>query len=402
MKKRVFIITAMVLVGLAGQAQRSTDMNLVRKTMKQQHSLMTRNDIAPIKATYNVNDNGTLKQYRDDFIYDEYEYYLTQKSTSVMNNGEWQPFTETTYEVDWNYSPIEIITMKWDGNDWMNDTRSTLEYDEIGFVPVIKEEVIEQWIDNNWVNIHKYVYDYEPIVTLIIKDWNGNTWENHYLYTFEGDGLSERTILLQYWQGGAWQNQEKTVITYNASLHEESITIMEWSNASWVNYEQHTYEYDSHGYVSKIYKRAWENGSWSSTNYQDITYTSDGMGNTTEAVVRANGNANQNTDLTLYYNEEATIDYENVHQINMEYTDLTAVNETETTSRFSVYPNPAESSLVIRGEQFQKAEVLDLAGQKVMESTHPTLDMNALSSGAYLLRIQRKDGTVETQKIVVK
>ena len=392
---------ALVLMGLAGEAQQNIDMNVVRKAMKQQHAMTTRNDIAPIKATYSVSNDGTPREYRDDFVYDEWEYFLTQKSTNVKINGEWQPSQRTTYEVDWNYCPIEAITMKWNDSYWMNDTRITFQYEEIGYIPLIKEEVHEIWGGNSWTNVNKYIYDYDPLVTIIIKDWNGNTWENHYLYTIEG-ALNETTLLLQYWQGGAWQNQEKAVFHYHSNGNEDFITFMGWENGTWVNREQHTYEYDANGYLSKVFKRGWENGNWSNTNYQTLNYTADGMGNSIEALCRATGNADPNTDLTMYYNEGESIDYEQVHQINMEYIDLTAIHEVEATSRFSVYPNPAGSTLVIRGEQFQKAEMYNLAGQKMLESESHILELKALSSGAYLLKIHRTDGIVETQKVLVK
>lgn len=399
--KRTFIFAAILMMGIAGQAQQSIDMNVVRKAMKQQHAMNSRNDIAPIKATYNVNNDGTLVEYRDDFVYDEWEYFLTQKSTSVMNNGEWQRYLRTDYEVDWNYCPVEVTTLKWNDGYWYNDTRITCEYDEVGFVPIIREEVHEQWVENDWMNVNKYIYDYDPIVSIIIKDWNGSTWENHYLYTMES-ALNETTVLLQYWQGGAWQNQEKAIYHYHTNGNEDFITFMEWVSGAWVNHERHTYEYDGQNRLTKIYKRGWENGNWSNTNYQTLNYTNDGMGNSSEALCRATGNANPNTDLTMYYNEGESIDYENVHQITMEYIDLTAIHETEATSRFSVYPNPAGNTLVIRGEQFQKAELYNLAGQKVIESESPSLEWKNLSSGAYLLKIHRTDGIVETQKVLVR
>lgn len=399
--RRISIILAMLMIGMAGQAQRGIDMNVVRKAMKQQHGMMNRNDIAPIKANYQVNNNGTLLQYRDDFEYDEYEYYLTKLNTAQMNNGNWEPYMETTYEVDWNYCPIEAVTVKWDGSYWMNNLRVTYQYEEVGFIPFIKEEVHEIWGGNNWVNLHKYVYDYDPLVTVIIKDWNGNTWENHYLYTIETE-LNQATILLQYWQGGAWQNQERSILTLNAQGNEETITITEWQNATWVNEEQHTYEYDANGYLSKIFKRSWENGSWSNTNYQTLNYTSDGMGNSTNVVCRVSGNAELNTDVTMYYNEGESIDYEQVQEISMDYIDLTEVQEHATMSHFNVFPNPTEGRLEIRGEQFLKVVLYNLTGQKVLESENNILELKALSSGAYLLKIHRTDGIDETQKILVK
>lgn len=390
------------MIGIAGQAQRSTDLNLVKKTIQQQQGITMRNDIAPVKSIYKVSNGNTLVTYRDDFVYDEYEYFLMQRSTEVQSAGNWVPYMVTNIEVDYNSNPIEEITQKYDGGNWVNDTRVTLEYDESFFIPLLKEEVFEKWETDTWMKQHKYIYDYEPVTTIIVKDWNGNTWENHYLYTFESDeSTNESVILLQYWLGGAWQNQERTVITYDELFNEQTITTTAWANSVWVNVEQHSYEYDAQGYLSKIEKRGWENGSWSTTNYQTITYTSDGMGNSINAICRASGTASVNTDITMYYNHGESIDYNGVQEINMEYADLTGVAE-NIVFHFSAYPNPTENRIEIVGERFLKVEVYSLKGQKVMESWNRTIDLKPLSSGAYLLRIHNTDGLVETQKVLVK
>lgn len=398
--RKVSILFAMLIISMAGQAQRSIDLNLVKKAMRQQQGITARNDIAPIKATYQTVNGSSITKYRDDFAYDEYEYFLTQKTTRVQNGASWNYYMVTNIEVDYNNNPIEEITQKYTGDYWLNDTRVTMTYDEVGFIPFLKEEIFEKWEESDWVKQHKYIYDYDPVVTIIVKDWNGNTWENHYLYTIEGTA-NETTVLLQYWLGGAWQNQEKSVFVYNALGNEQTITFMEWSNATWVNAEQHSYEYDSQDHLSKITKKGWENGNWSSTNFQTLNYTSDGMGNSLNAYCRANGSVSSNTDITMYFNHGESIDYEDIQEISMEYSDLSSVSE-HAANQYSVYPNPTENSIEILGEQFLKAEVYNLEGQKLMESWNRSLDLKPLSSGAYLLRIHNTDGTIETQKVLVK
>jgi hypothetical protein len=67
-----------------------------------------------------------------------------------------------------------------------------------------------------------------------------------------------------------------------------------------------------------------------------------------------------------------------------------------------VYPVPAENEIQIQAEGFQKAEIYSLSGQKLVESQSEKMNVGALSSGIYLLKVFDRAGNVETQKLMVK
>ena len=67
-----------------------------------------------------------------------------------------------------------------------------------------------------------------------------------------------------------------------------------------------------------------------------------------------------------------------------------------------VYPIPAENEIQIQAEGFQKAEIYSLTGQKLMESQSEKMNVGALSSGIYLLKVFDRAGNAETQKLMVK
>ena len=74
-------------------------------------------------------------------------------------------------------------------------------------------------------------------------------------------------------------------------------------------------------------------------------------------------------------------------------------------SPFTFYPNPVKDHLTLRfddGIEPESVELYDLAGRLV--GTKPngleSMDMNAMSSGVYMLRITMKDGTRYHEKIV--
>jgi hypothetical protein len=85
----------------------------------------------------------------------------------------------------------------------------------------------------------------------------------------------------------------------------------------------------------------------------------------------------------------------------VEYVDLTSVDE-NAAAKFMVYPIPAENEIQIQAEGFQKAEIYSLTGQKLMESQSEKMNVGALSSGIYLLKVFDRAGNAETQKLMVK
>lgn len=397
--KRSILLTVLVVLSMAGTAQHSIDMRLVEKALHPNQTRSLRDDIAPFRAQYYVNE-AAIVNFRDVYSYDENEYYLTEIKTDIQDLGSWIPYSMTTYDYDYNLMPVEIVTQKWD-DGYVKDKRSLISY--IGdFDPLIHEEVFQKWENGGWVNTIKHMYSYEPEQTILVKEWNGNNFENQLLYTIENQGLVT-TILLQSWNGGAWMNEEKQEITYNHNQEIQERVIMKWTSPTWTNDEKHVYEYESSYKLNKIIKSVWENGAWSSDKIKIINYNHVGF-NSVYAVCEANygDGDNLNDDIELFYNGGLSVTYKHIHEISMDYVDLTKIAEYTTSSRFTVAPNPAHDQILINGEQFMKAELYSLTGQKVLESSTSEITLNGISAGAYLLKIQNQTGKVETQKVLIR
>lgn len=83
-------------------------------------------------------------------------------------------------------------------------------------------------------------------------------------------------------------------------------------------------------------------------------------------------------------------------------------NTTETTSSeqaFTLYPIPVKNQLTLRfddGVEPESVELFDLAGRLVSSKPNDleTIDINAMSSGVYLLRVTMKDGTTYHKKVL--
>ena len=354
MKRVIICLLALMICGANGFAQH--------------------NDLAPYRATYFTAEEGIMMR-QDDFNYDE-NFYLTEKITTIEDLvGHWINYARETYEYEFDDNPVEILTERWEGyedGEWVNDQYTTLSYEDVGMTSMVKEKLVKTWQDGNWVNLHWYFYDYEPIHTVIIKDWIGTQWENHLLDTYEENG-DETTVLVQYWQGGAWQNMEL-----------------------------HTYHYDSYHYLKDITKTLFVGGEWSPTQTKTITYTNDDLGNTNIAVCESNygGMDEKNTDIEIFFGEEKSILYPHIKEIAVLYYDITGVAENSMEQQFTIYPNPVKDRFTILGEDFKKAEVYSLSGQKVLESNNPDIMLGDIASGAYLVKVFRNNGTTETHKLI--
>ena len=400
MKKNILFPAMLVLCAIIGQAQTSIDMNLVKKMLHPQQARSLRDDIAPSRVIYHTNEDAII-EYSDVYLYDEFEYYLAEIQTSYKDLDSWLPYSNTTYEYDYNLMPVKITTKIWD-NGYVNDKSTTITYNGDDFDPLIQEELFQKWDNGSWVNLYKNIYSYEPEQTILVKDWNGSGFENHYLYIIENDATTT-TILLQFWKDGAWQNQEKQTITYDHGLNIQERVFQQWDNPNWINAERDLYEYEAPFKLTKVTKTLWDNNTWSPDKVQTIHYTHQGY-NSTHAICEANyGNAETlNTDIEMFYNQGQCVTYKHVNEVFVDYVDVTKLQEHPSFSQFIIAPNPIQDQLRIQGHSFMKAELYTMTGQKVLESVSPVITINGVSSGAYLLKIQDLEGRVETQKVLVQ
>lgn len=88
-------------------------------------------------------------------------------------------------------------------------------------------------------------------------------------------------------------------------------------------------------------------------------------------------------------------------------TPVLGINDFEISSKLKIYPNPATSQVIIDTKELDNAhlEVLDANGKKMfvqkLYGTLNTIDINNLSSGIYLFKVNSKEGS-ETSKVIKK
>ena len=72
----------------------------------------------------------------------------------------------------------------------------------------------------------------------------------------------------------------------------------------------------------------------------------------------------------------------------------TAINDVEMEKYYSVYPNPAVSSIYVSGEDVKEVQICSLNGQILMTSNDQSVNISKLAKGNYLAVIRAKNGTV--------
>jgi len=81
----------------------------------------------------------------------------------------------------------------------------------------------------------------------------------------------------------------------------------------------------------------------------------------------------------------------------------TSVGENAAKS-FKVYPNPANSTIFVEGENVKTVEVYNSLGQNVATvegSAKTTVDVTSFDNGVYFVKVVANDGTVMTEKVAI-
>lgn len=77
----------------------------------------------------------------------------------------------------------------------------------------------------------------------------------------------------------------------------------------------------------------------------------------------------------------------------------TAINNVELSTLYSIYPNPAKSSIYVNGPNIQAIDIYTLEGKQVMSSIQQKVNIDALKKGVYMLNITTGKGNV-SKKLV--
>ena len=396
MKKLIFTLAIAMMVFGSGNvfAQRSDRMAKAKAFAQQRFQKSDESLYEPVSANY----TDTEGNYQVTYSYDEYDYYLLEELTQERVNGNWVNYELVTYEYDWMGNPSMILTQEWENGAWVNESIQNCTYNDDG---TPDELITQEWENGTWVNEGKENYTYSNNVTSILySGWNG-VWNADELITitYSMDGYE---MVEQYMQQGAWQNEARILVSYNDDFNIAVEIVQEWEDNSWVNVMRMTYNYDGLVYTSVVYD-VWT-GDWGEMAKTEYAY--DNNGNATQGVVYLliNGEwmSGFSTDIIMpYAYNEKSKNFE-ASEVTVVYADIIlSTNEMTQNTAFNLYPNPTTDMISVDGEGFEKAEIYNIAGQKVMESSNALIDVKALQAGIYMVKVFG-NGSSEMLRVVVK
>ena len=396
--KRVFVTLAVLVMafGNVGLAQQKINLKSFGKTsMLEYYGLRNRGDIVPQTANF---EDTYGDKYRVNYEYDEYDYYLLTEVYEEFWDGIWQAYEMVSYEYDFFGNVLEMLVEDFDGEDWLEVGRASFSYEG----DLVSEVIIQYVEEGEWVNVEKAVYNYDgDDYTILYWDWNGNNWTSHELYTYtRTNGTIE--LIIQYMQGGAWQNDERAVFTLNFDEKVEEILNQDWTGSDWENYELTSYNYEGSVFPTKTIKQ-WDGSAWADNLLFKFEF--DEYGNAKHGECSVFDGSDWQTsdgDIEMVFDDGEKSNEYYGYIADVEYVDLTAVKENAEDFNFMIYPVPAHDEIYIEAEGFQKAEIYNLMGQKLMESLRDKMNVSTLSSGLYVMKVYDREGGCATQRFVVK
>ena len=394
MKKAFFTLAILVMAfGNMSFAQRKADLksNVTANVLKH-YGVRDETAMVPEIATWRTDDDV---KYRTVYTYDEDMYYLNEECTKIDEGNGWVNYCMISYEYDFSGNVIEELTKMAESGVMENYTFRSYTYDG----DMLSEALVQYWYNGDWVNDMKDVYNYNGDVTTVLSwEWNGNNWTSNRLYTFTyGNGTIE--LLNQYMEGGAWQNDERIVYTLDFDENVTEILYYVWSGTTWETAMRQVYNYENGVYVSMV-EEEWY-GSWEPMYRCDYVYENGNATHGESHFISDGGSSLADYELEMAYGYNADVKTFYGCEVDVTYVDITSINE-NTQANFKVYPVPAQDELFIQTDDFQKAEIYSVSGQKVMETTVKKMNVSSLSQGVYLLKVYDQAGKAETQRIVVK
>ncbi len=386
---------------------------------------------------------------RSIHTYDENGNFLSWTGQLYVN-PVWENDDRESYTYDEKGNPITYLYEVWENNNWIGDYRGFTTYDEFGNET---EYFSEEWTDSSWeisyqsrstntydnnrnllsteelkiiddslVNARRYEYSYDSIgnlLTILSYNYGSDPWlyEEKTTYTYDSNN-NVITELSQYYSLNTWSNGNLFTYIYNAdgSVEKRNYQNLDYNNEPYATeFGTTTYEYDSNGNLLSI--------------GESEIYTYDSNGNLlTWDFLTLNSDLNQwehkwsepcrifikttysgeiwNFPVQKFGNGILFYTYGAGNKMIFHWTqvEITGINDINENNIITIYPNPASTTLNIKGIENQNiAKVYSMDGKQMLtipiSENNQVLNVSQLKSGIYILKIETAKGII-TKKFV--
>ncbi|QIX62616.1 T9SS type A sorting domain-containing protein [Hymenobacter sp. BT18] len=370
--------------------------------------------------------------------------YVTKYLREAWVNGRWQNEVQYVQAYDDKNRYTDFLQQKWTNGAWQNDYQDKQQYDYYGNST---NEHYQVWENNAWQTYYhvRNAYSYNSagnITEKTVDEWqygmaaDATVPARRYVYTY-ADATSKNYSeqLYQVWNQNSYADASKIDnIVWDASNRMTSSIGSNWANNTWTPTNRVTTVFGSGSGSSLGYERLTENfldSQWQNSlrSAQRYDKYNNYLGNTYERWTANAWMQTSGSSYTLAYNSNTDVKasvykiYQNaqggfVNQTKTSFKDFAVVTAAASvaalpTSALQVYPNPTSGKVQLSLASWSakhapvQGELINSLGKVVQTmqlvprqgvATHE-LNLSALTSGVYLLRLRTSEGTV-TQRIV--
>ena len=365
-------------------------------------------------------DSDTQKYsevFKEEYTYNS-KGELTETRGYYWMSIVWIPLTRSQYFYDANGYLIESISSSWNDatKSFVNNSREVHNYTNNKIIG----DVSYTWDNGGWKQKDKtdFVYAGNNISTFHSYKWNGAQWidDDRGVVTYVANKISE--IITEDFENNIWALSDKTIYKRNASTSKiEEILYQTWNGAAWENDEKTNFTIDANGNrITDIYSESQDGITWVEEDKLDYAYDKSTLMSTYRNPFNVNIHLNDlgvddlphfNKLLSSISSANSSADnpvpgaatWETDSRTIYYYSDDTmGLNDLSNSNFVTIYPNPVTNTLNIQlKDQIQAdASLFDINGRLVLEkkilALSTSLNIEALNSGIYILKIQTESG----------
>ena len=167
----------------------------------------------------------------------EWNYNAAGKTTMTLKykwaNSAWTYNTKSEVEFDEKNRETDNASYTWKNDAWQGSKRTATTYTDAGKT---ETKTVFAWKEGAWVNstLTGYVYSGSLTTEEYTKTWDGTDWQNNTRKTIEYNAAKKKeTEITCKWSDGDWLNQTKVHYTYNAKGVNTIVHNAAWTDGKW-------------------------------------------------------------------------------------------------------------------------------------------------------------------------
>jgi hypothetical protein len=313
------------------------------------------------------------------------------------NTTDWAPDSRTEHTYNSSGNEVIRITRTWsDPSGWSDNTRTETQYNQNG-----KKTLESNFLNNSdvggWQLYYTTAYFYDDLGLLTSVEGHSN---HNYLNFGAGNYKEEYTndqagnrILTYYSNWDSTVSDWVRIYRYEYAFDENkhlllnTASVMDSAQSGWNYLDKYEYTYDNNGNLTESLSTDWDWNDFSIFHMFRTSNFYDRKGLLVSSTQAVNG---------TYYSDWSVL--------SKTYYGYKPAAHIEYTGTVKVYPNPFTSILHIGlpdDTQYNRFEIFDLNGKRLVETGDRTIDLSSLGSGTYILRVTDKAGVTQAlQKII--